>query len=68
MTDICSLFENSIAACSFSGKADSWEVSFWYQLYNFSKSDKFKIESISYYPDFIKLHYEIDYTIFTKIG
>ena len=37
MTEIYILFENSIAASSSSGKTDSCEASFWYQLYNFEK-------------------------------
>ena len=42
MTKIYILFENSIAASSTSGKTDSREASFWYQQYNFAKSDTFK--------------------------
>ena len=53
MTEICILFDNSITASSTSGKIDSCETSLWYQLYNFAKSDKFKIERISYFPDSI---------------
>ena len=67
MTEICILFENSIAASTSSGKTDSCEASFWYQLYNFTKSDKFKINMISYFPDFIKLHYEMYYMILLKL-
>ena len=63
LINICILFENSIAASSTSGKIDSCETSFCYQLYNFTKSDEFKIERISYFPDFIKLHYEMYYMI-----
>ena len=67
MTEICILFENSIAASSTSGKTDSRKALFWYQQYNFAKSDEFKIERISYFPDFIKLHYEMYYMILLKL-
>ena len=59
MTEICNLFESSIAASNTSGKTDSCEASIWYQLYNFAKMDKFKIERVSYFSDFVKLHYEL---------
>ena len=52
MTKIFILFENSIAASSTSGKTDSCEV---------------KIERISYFPDFIKLYYEMYYIILLKL-
>ena len=59
MTEIYIFFENSIAASSSSGKTDSCEVSFWYQLYNFAKCGKYRIDRISYLPEFIKSNYEI---------
>ena len=67
MTEICILFENSIATSSSSGKIDSYEVSFWYQLYNFAKSDKFRIDRIFYFPKFIKSRYEMYFMILLKL-